>query len=54
MPGYVPWWPQSDAKLFNLIVHIFTKTSRYAGHADILRERLDGRVETGLFGFQRA
>lgn len=31
-------------KLFN--VHILTETSRHAGHADILREQLDGSTGT--------
>jgi hypothetical protein len=43
-PGHVPWWPSPDVKLFNIIVHRLTETSRHAGHADILREQLDGRV----------
>jgi hypothetical protein len=29
-------------KLFNILVHVLTETSRHAGHADILREQLDG------------
>ncbi|GAA0582508.1 DinB family protein [Kribbella sandramycini] len=43
-PGHVPWWPQPDIKLFNALVHLLTETSRHAGHADILREELDGVV----------
>jgi hypothetical protein len=41
-PGHVPWWPRPDVKLFNILVHMTTETSRHAGHADILREQLDG------------
>jgi hypothetical protein len=41
-PGYVPWWPRPNVKLFNVLVHVLTETSRHAGHADILREQLDG------------
>ncbi|MEV4692778.1 DinB family protein [Micromonospora echinospora] len=41
-PGHVPWWPRPDVKLFNVMVHVLTETSRHAGHADILREQLDG------------
>jgi hypothetical protein len=41
-PGYVPWWPRPDVKLFTILVHMLTETSRHAGHADILREQLDG------------
>ncbi|HEX3792330.1 MAG TPA: DinB family protein [Pseudonocardiaceae bacterium] len=42
--GHVLWWPRPDVKLFNVMVHILTETSRHAGHADILREQLDGTV----------
>ncbi len=41
-PGHVPWWPRPDVKLFNIMVHMLTETNRHAGHADILREQLDG------------
>ncbi|SFW87455.1 DinB family protein [Amycolatopsis australiensis] len=41
-PGHVPWWPRPDVLLFNVLVHVLTETSRHAGHADILREQLDG------------
>jgi hypothetical protein len=37
-------------KLFNILVHIMTETNRHAGHADILREQLDGAVGTGPQG----
>ena len=43
-PGHVPWWPRPNVKLFNILVHVLTETSRHAGHADILREQLDGSV----------
>ncbi len=46
-PGHVPWWPRPDVKLFNVMVHVLTETNRHAGHADILREQLDGRVGAG-------
>jgi hypothetical protein len=45
-PGYVPWWPRPDVKLFNVLVHILSETSRHAGQADILREQLDGSTGT--------
>ena len=45
-PGHVPWWPRPDVKLFNVMVHVLTETNRHAGHADILREQLDGAVGT--------
>jgi hypothetical protein len=43
-PGHVPWWPRPDVKLFNIVVHVLNDTVRHAGHADILREQLDGRT----------
>lgn len=39
--GRVPWWPQPEVKLFNVMVHVLTETSRHAGHADILCEQLN-------------
>ena len=43
-PGHVPWWPHPDTDLFTILVHLLTDTTRHAGHADILREQLDGRT----------
>ncbi|MFE9659646.1 DUF664 domain-containing protein [Streptomyces sp. NPDC005955] len=47
-PGQVPWWPEphADTNLFAVMVHVLGESVRHAGHADILREGLDGR--TGL------
>jgi hypothetical protein len=45
-PGHVPWWPRPNVKLFNILVHLLNDTQRHAGHADILREQLDGAVGT--------
>ena len=42
--GRVPWWPQPDVTLFTVLVHVLTESNRHAGHADILREQLDGGV----------
>ena len=38
--GCVPWWPQPEVQMFNVLVHVLTETNRHAGHADILREGL--------------
>jgi hypothetical protein len=46
-PGLVPWWPRPDVRLFNILVHVLNETNRHAGHADILREQLDGAVGVG-------
>ncbi|AVV43267.1 DinB family protein [Streptomyces sp. ID05-04B] len=47
-PGHVPWWPEPhpNTNLFAIMVHVLGESVRHAGHADILREGLDGR--TGL------
>ncbi|GIF73605.1 DinB family protein [Asanoa siamensis] len=45
-PGHVPWWPRPDVMLFNILAHLVNETSRHAGHADILREQLDGSTGT--------
>ncbi|MGA8115593.1 MAG: DinB family protein [Actinocatenispora sp.] len=45
-PGHVPWWPRPHVMLFNILVHLVAETSRHAGHADILREQLDGSTGT--------
>ncbi len=41
--GYVPWWGE-DVRLFNVMVHRLSDATRHAGHADVLREQLDGAV----------
>ena len=44
--GEVPWW-QPDRRrvtLHQILVHMIAETARHAGHADILRETLDGEV----------
>jgi hypothetical protein len=44
--GRVEWWGDAEVPLFNILVHLLAETSRHAGHADILREELDGAVGT--------
>jgi hypothetical protein len=42
-PGRVPWWTwPPSVVLFNILVRVLEETNRHAGHADILREQLDG------------
>ncbi|MFB7448066.1 DinB family protein [Streptomyces sp. NPDC056194] len=47
-PGHVPWWPgpYTNTNLFAVMVHVLGDSIRHTGHADILREGIDGR--TGL------
>jgi len=46
--GHVPWWPEdhSEVTLHTILVHMIAETNRHAGHADIVRELIDGM--TGL------
>ena len=44
--GLVPWWPEERRRptLHTLLVHVTAETHRHAGHADIVRELIDGAV----------
>lgn len=45
-PGAVPWWQpeRRQVTLHRMLVHMLGETARHAGHADILRESIDGRA----------
>ena len=42
--GSVPWWPEDrrEVTLHRVLVHVIAETNRHAGHADIVRELIDG------------
>ncbi len=41
--GHVPWWrDHGDVTLYQVLVHVIAETHRHAGHADIVRELIDG------------
>jgi uncharacterized damage-inducible protein DinB len=44
--GRVPWWPPDHRQvtLHQILVHMIAETHRHAGHADIVRELIDGGV----------
>ncbi|MFE3143525.1 DinB family protein [Streptomyces scopuliridis] len=44
--GQVPWWPEErrEVTLHRVLVHVIADTQRHAGHADIVRELIDGAV----------
>ncbi|QVQ52750.1 DinB family protein [Spiractinospora alimapuensis] len=45
-PGEVTWWPaeRRQVTLHTILTHLIAEFHRHAGHADILREMLDGSV----------
>lgn len=44
--GRVPWWPpeRAEVTLHRILIHMIAETHRHAGHADIVRELVDGQV----------
>lgn len=44
--GAVPWWAEGQrvVSLHRIVVHVISDTTRHAGHADILREGIDGAI----------
>ena len=44
--GQVPWWPDDrrEVTLHRILIHVIAETNRHAGHADIVRELIDGTV----------
>ncbi|MDX3246780.1 DinB family protein [Streptomyces sp. ME18-1-4] len=44
--GHVPWWPAQTgaASLHRVLVNVIAETERHTGHADIVRELIDGAV----------
>ena len=44
--GRVPWWPaeRAEVTLQQILVHLVAEVNRHCGHADIVRELVDGAV----------
>ncbi|WDV56213.1 DinB family protein [Streptomyces coeruleorubidus] len=40
--GQVPWGPRPELPLRRILIHMIAETQRHAGHADIVRELVDG------------
>lgn len=47
--GVAPWWPEERRRisLHRAMVHMIAETQRHAGHADIVRELVDGAIGYG-------
>jgi uncharacterized damage-inducible protein DinB len=58
--GHVAWWPpeHNEVTLHWILIHMIAETNRHAGHADIVRELIDGavglRADNDNMGFDRA
>lgn len=49
-----PWFPKDGAVSMRwLLLHLIEETARHAGHADILRESLDGRNSLELVALEQ-
>ena len=48
--GLVPWWgpDHEHVTLHQILVHVSVETARHAGHADIIRESIDGATMYAL------
>lgn len=44
--GRVPHWPaeRAEVTLHRILIHLIAETNRHAGHADVVRETIDGSV----------
>ncbi|GIJ76670.1 Protein of unknown function [Micromonospora phaseoli] len=42
--GTVRWWQHTPVTLHLILVHMLAELNRHAGHADIVRELIDGQV----------
>jgi hypothetical protein len=42
--GSVPWWGDQPVTLHHVLVHVIAETFRHAGHADLVRELVDGSI----------
>ena len=44
--GIVAWWPanRNTTSLHRILIHMIAETHRHAGHADLVRELIDGSV----------
>jgi uncharacterized damage-inducible protein DinB len=49
-----PWFPRERVSLRWLMLNLIRETARHAGHADIIRESLDGKTAFELVALEQA
>lgn len=49
-----PWFPKERVSMRWLVLHLIEETARHAGHADIIRESLDGKTSFELVAMEKA
>ncbi|MFI1971584.1 hypothetical protein BLA24_16670 [Streptomyces cinnamoneus] len=48
-----PWFPKARVSMRWLVLHLIEETARHAGHADVIRESLDGKTAFALVDEER-
>ena len=48
-----PWFPKERVSLRWLMLHLIRETARHAGHADIIRESVDGKTAFELVALEQ-
>ncbi|MEV0320740.1 DinB family protein [Streptomyces sp. NPDC050658] len=48
-----PWFPKEDVSMRWVLLRLITEMSRHSGHADIIRESLDGKTAFELVAQER-
>lgn len=48
-----PWFPKEDVSMRWVLLRLITEMSRHSGHADIIRETLDGKTAFELVALER-
>ncbi|MFF1693215.1 DinB family protein [Streptomyces sp. NPDC058257] len=48
-----PWFPKEDVSMRWVLLRLISEVSRHSGHADIIRESLDGKTAFELVALER-
>ncbi|MEU8541067.1 DinB family protein [Streptomyces sp. NPDC048717] len=50
----VPWFPQGEVSIRWMLLHLIREMAQHTGHADIIRESLDGKTSSELVELEAA